>query len=61
MYLKNATGINTSKITEKPDLVNLKAEVGKLDIEKIVPVPVHLSKLRDVLKIDVVKKLSMMN
>ena len=35
---------------------NLKTEVDKLDIEKLVPVPVDLSKLSDVVKNDVVKK-----
>ena len=35
---------------------SLKAEVGKLDIDKLVPVPVDLSKLSDVVKFDFVKK-----
>ena len=35
---------------------NLKTEVDKLDIDKLVPVPVDLSKLSDVVKNDVVKK-----
>ena len=35
---------------------NLKTEVDKLDIEKLAPVPVDLSKLSDVVKNDVVKK-----
>ena len=34
----------------------IKTEVDKLDIDKLVPVPVDLSKLSDVLKNDVVKK-----
>ena len=54
--LKNATGIDTSKLAAKSDLVSLKAEVDKLDIDKLVPVPVDLSKLSDVVKNDVVKK-----
>ena len=57
--LKNATAIDTSKLATKSDLVSLKAERDKLDIEKFVPVPVDLSKLRDVVKHDVVKMLSM--
>ena len=33
-----------------------KTEVDKLDIDKLVPVPTDLSKLSDVVKNDVVKK-----
>ena len=40
----------------KSDLVSLKAEVDKLDIDKLVPVPVALSKLSDVVKNGVVKE-----
>ena len=54
--LKNATEIDTSKIAAKSDLLKLKAEVYKLDIDKLVPVPVDLSKLSDVAKNDVAKK-----
>ena len=54
--LKNAIGIDTSKLAAKSDLVSLKAEVDKLYIDKIVLVPVDLSKLRDVVKNYVVKK-----
>ena len=54
--LKNATGIDTSKLAAKSDLVSLKTEVDKLDIEKLVAVLVDLSKLHDVVKNDVVKK-----
>ena len=35
---------------------NLKSKVDKLAVDKLVPVPVDLSKLSDVLKNDVVKK-----
>ena len=35
---------------------NLKSKVDKLDVDKLVPVPVDLSKLSDVVKNDVVKK-----
>ena len=37
-------------------MANLKTEVDKLDIEKLAPVPVDLSKLSDIVKNDVVKK-----
>ena len=55
--LKKATGIDTSKLAAKSDLASLKAEIDKLDIDELVPVPVDLSKLSDVLKKDVVKKI----
>ena len=35
---------------------NLKSKVNKLDVDKLVPVAVDLSKLSDVVKNDVVKK-----
>ena len=38
------------------NLSNLKSKVDKLDIDKLVPAPVDLSKLSDVVKNDVVKK-----
>ena len=59
--LKNATGIDISKLAAKPDLVSLKAEKDKLDIDRLVPVPVDLSKLSDIVQGDVVKKLCMIN
>ena len=40
----------------KTNFKNLKTEVDKLDIDKLVPVPVDVSKLSDVVKNDVVKK-----
>ena len=53
---KNVTHVNTSSFALKTSLANLKTEVDKLDIDKLAPVPVDLSKLRDVIKNDVVKK-----
>ena len=38
--LKNAIGIDISKLAAKSDLVSLKAEVDILDIDKLVPVPI---------------------
>ena len=40
----------------KTNLASLKAEVDKLDIDKLAPVLVDLSKLSDVVKNDVAKK-----
>ena len=54
--LKNATGVNISRLAKKIDLAILKSNVDKLDIDQLVPVPVALSKLRDVVKNAVVKK-----
>ena len=54
--LKNVTHVDTSGFALKTSLANLKTEVDKLDIGKLVPVPVDLSKLSDVVKNDVVKK-----
>ena len=65
--LKNATGVDTSKLAKKVDLANLKSnvdksdidksiKVDKLDVEKSVSVPIDLNKLSDVVKNDVVKK-----
>ena len=50
------THVDTSSFALKTNLANLKTEVDKLDIGKLVPVPVDLSKLGDVVKNDVVKK-----
>ena len=54
--IKNISHDDTSSFALKTNLANLKPEVDKLDIEKLVSVPVDLSKLSDVLKNDVVKK-----
>ena len=54
--LKDSTETDKSKLVAKSDLLSLKAEVDKLDIQKLVPAPVDLSKLSDVVKTDVVKE-----
>ena len=54
--LENATGIDTSKLAAKSDLVSLKAEVDKIDVGKLKSVHVDLSKLSTVVKNEVVKK-----
>ena len=53
---KNISQVDTSSFALKINLANLKSEVDKLDIDKLVPVPVDLSKLSDVVKNDAVKK-----
>ena len=58
---KNISHVDISRFALKSNLANLKTEVDKLDIDKFVPFPVDLSKLSDVVKNDVVKKLYMVN
>ena len=54
--LKNATGIDTSKLAAKSDLVSLKAEVDKLDIDKLKSLPTNLINLKsNVNKLGIVK------
>ena len=52
--------IDTSSFALKTNLASLKTEVDKLDIDKLVPVPIDLNKLSDVVKNDV-KKLCLIN
>ena len=54
--VKNISHVDTSSFPLKTNLPSLKTEVYKLDIDKLVPVSVDLSKLSDVVKNDVVKK-----
>ena len=54
--IKNILYIDTSSFALKSNLANLKTEVDKLNIDKLMPVPVDLSKLSIVVKNDVVKK-----
>ena len=54
--IKNISHVDTSSFALKTNLANLKTEVAKLNIDKLVPVPVDLSKLRDVVKNGVAKK-----
>ena len=54
--IKNIAHIGTSSFALKANLASLKSEADKLGVEKLVPVPVYLSKLSDVIENDVVKK-----
>ena len=58
--IKNVSHIDTSSFALKSNLAGLKIKVDKLDIDKVVPVPVNLSKLSYLVKHDV-KKLYMIN
>ena len=51
--LKNETNVDTLSFALKTNLANLKTEVDRLDIEKLVQVSVDLSKLSDIVKNDV--------
>ena len=42
--IKNISHVDTSGFAFKTNLANLKTEVDKLDIDKLVPVPTDLSK-----------------
>ena len=55
-YLRNVTHVDTSSFALKENLIYLKTEADKLDIDKLVPVPTDLSKLSNVVQNDVVKK-----
>ena len=54
--IKNISHVDTSSFISKSNLASLKTEVDKLDIDKLAPIPVDLSKLSDAVKTDVVKK-----
>ena len=54
--IKNITQVDTSNFELKTNLANLETEVDKLDIYKLVPIPADLSKLSNVVKNDVLKK-----
>ena len=48
---------DVSRFALKSYLASLKTAVDKLDINELVPVPLDLSKLSDVVKNDAVKKI----
>ena len=53
--IKNISHVDTSSFASKSNLTGLKIEVDKLDVDKLVPVPVDLSKISDAVKNNVVK------
>ena len=59
--MKNISHVDTSSFALKSNLTSSKTKVDKLDVDKLVPVPVDLIKLSDVVKNDVAKKLPMIN
>ena len=58
---KNTSRIDTSSFALKINSANLKTEVDKLDIDKLVPIPSDLSKLSNVVKMMSLKTLCMIN
>ena len=54
--LKNEAHVDISSVALKSILANLKIEVDKLKIDKLVPLPVDLSKLSNEVKNNVVKE-----
>ena len=59
--LKNVTHVDVSSFASKTNLASLKTKVDKIDVDKLKTAPVDLAKLINVVKNDVVKKLSMMD
>ena len=59
--IKNISHVDTSSFALKSNLASLKTEVNKLDVDKLVLDPADLSKLSDVVKIMLLKKLSVIN
>ena len=47
--------MDVSSFALKSNLASLQTEVDKLDIDKLVPIPINLRKLSDVVKNDFVK------
>ena len=55
--IKNISHVDTSSFALKTNLANLETEEDKLDIGKLVPVPVDLSKLSVIVKMMLLKRL----
>ena len=53
--IKNVSYVDTLSFELKTNLASLKTKVDKLDMDNVVLVPVNLSKLSDIVKIDVKK------
>ena len=59
--MNNITHVDTSSFAQKTNLASLKTKIDKLDIDKLVTVPVELSKLSNVVKNEVVLRLCTIN
>ena len=60
-YLKRTTGLDTSNLVVKSSLASLKAEVAKIDIDKLKTLIADLSKLSNIVYKDVFQNLCMTN
>ena len=54
--IKIISHVDASSLSLKTNLASVKTEVDKLDVDELVPVPINLSKLSNVVKNDAVKK-----
>ena len=59
--IKNITHEDTSNFALKTNWANLKTEVDKLDIDKLVPIPADFSKLSNAVKMMLLKRLITIN
>ena len=59
--IKSISHVDTSSFALKTTLASLKTEIDKLDIDKLLPILVDFGKLSVVVKIDVVKKMYIIN
>ena len=59
--IKNISHIDTSSFKLKTNLANLKTEVDKLNINKLLSISVDLSKLVDAVRMVLLKKLYITN
>ena len=59
--IKKISYVDISSFALKSNLASLKTKVDKLDIDKLLPAPVDLGKLSDVVKTMLLKKLHMIN
>ena len=60
-HIKIISHVDISNFALKTNLDNLKTEVDKLDIDKLVPVPVDLSKLSNLVKMMLLKRMYIIN
>ena len=59
--IKNISDVDALSFALKINLANLKNEVYKLDIDKLKPIPTDLSKLSNVVKNYVAKRVIIIN
>ena len=59
--IKNFSHVDTSIFGLKTNLASLKTEFDKLDMDKLLPVPTNLSKISNVVKMMLLKRLYMIN